>query len=161
MNDTDRVYSDRLIKLITNEIFACSAIVPSVRKPVGAAFVIKCAPRFVTKVTWAGESFGGFSIKRYLSVFVTVEFDVFYYPWSWEVRFIYDSPEFVSCNTKNAVLYTCLRVICLAWVAGRRKWEKRYPYRNPPTSDLFVLHVLVSSSSTCHAGYYFFCNIFP
>lgn len=104
MDDTDRVYGHGLIKLIANEIFACSAIVPSVRKPVGTAFVVKCAPGFVTKVTWAGESFGGFSLKRYPSVFVTVEFDIFYYPWSWEVCFVYDSPEFVSCCKENAVL---------------------------------------------------------
>lgn len=80
MNDTDRVNSHGLIKLIANEIFACSTIVPSVRKPIGAAFVVKSARGLVAKVTRAGESFGGFSFKRYLSVFVTVEFDILYYP---------------------------------------------------------------------------------
>ena len=126
MNDTDRVNGYRLIKLITNKIFACSAIVPSVRKPVGAAFVVKCAPGFITKVTWAGESFGRLGFKRYLSVFVTVEFDIFYYPWSWEMCFVYDSPEFVSCYMKKAFLKSYYHYIL------SMKWEQGFGLKRQP-----------------------------
>lgn len=101
MNDMDRVYSDRLIKFIINKIFVCFVIVLFVRKLVGVIFVVKCVIGFVVKVIWVGEIFGGFSFKRYFSVFVIVEFDIFYYLWFWEVCFIYDFLEFVFCYIKK------------------------------------------------------------
>lgn len=51
VNNTDRVNSNGLGKFITNEVLPCSAIIPSIRKPIRAALVVERTSGFVSKVT--------------------------------------------------------------------------------------------------------------
>ena len=129
MNNSDWVDSNGMIKLIANEVFSSTPVIPSIWKPIRFAAVIERLRGRVPCVARTCEGLVGVcDLDGVSCMLVWVELDLIDYPRSWKMSFVHNSPKPVTFGKKKVLcinghdkenIYTLLPLLCFS----RRGWK--------------------------------------